>query len=173
MIEIIENKIIEKLKENFFEFEIQSFPVDFENYYITGAKGCILVRYENSKMSAQNSMTAVNSDETYNFSVFTGIRYLQKHSDGYPHLKKLKKVLNGMTIQNKRVAVIEQNFEDEIRGDLYYGFKVSIEFPLIDEYEDLSIASFSATALSEQIEGRDGRQSVRRACDKQDHSTTL
>ena len=143
MKKIIENSIIERLKENFSGFEIKSFPVNFEKYYISGAKGCILVRYENSKMNAQNAITAVNSDETYYFTVFTGFRYLQEHSDGYPYLKKLKKILNGLPILNKRLVLNEENFEDEINGDLYYSFKVSIEFPLIDEYKDLSFTSFS------------------------------
>lgn len=141
MLKIIETTVINKLKEQFPEFEIDSFPVDFSLYTFTSPLGCILLRYDKSKISNQNALCAVMADESYNFVVFTGLRYAQTHSDVYPFLKKLKTVLNGLNILNKKLLVNEISFEDEINGDLWYSYDIQITLPLTDEYPDISAAS--------------------------------
>lgn len=140
MLDIIENSILDKIKETFPEFEIDSFPVAFEDFTYTSPTGCILVRFENSDMSNQNTVCAVMSDETYNLTVFASIRYAQKHSDCYPFLIKLKSLLNGLPILNKRLVLKKQSFETEIAGDLWYTNEVTITLPLTDLYSDLSQA---------------------------------
>ncbi|MGN0014948.1 MAG: Gp37 family protein [Candidatus Gastranaerophilaceae bacterium] len=141
MIEIIENAILEALKENFAEYEIDGFPVDFENYVITSPVGALLLRYENHKNSAQTAMWAVNTDKTYNFTLFAAARYLRKHTEAYGFISLIERVLNGLTILNKRLTVTESNFETDLSGDLWYSFTLQITLPLIDEYKDLSEAN--------------------------------
>ena len=141
MLDIIENTIIQRLKEEFGEYEIDSFPVGFEEFTYTSPVGCILVRYEDSDMSRQNTVCAVMSDEEYNFTVFASIRYAQKHSDCYSFLTKLKTVLNGLLILSKRLIVSKVTFEAEINGDLWYTYPVKITLPLTDVYKDRSGAA--------------------------------
>lgn len=140
MIEKIENIILDKLKEKFEEFEVDSFPKNFEDYSPTNPNGCILVRFENSK-STGRTVSANHCDETYNFSIFADIRYAYKHCDCYPFLHKLKKTLNGLNILNKRLYITKREFIDDIAGDLWYGYSVEVELPTIDEYPDLSRAN--------------------------------
>ncbi len=141
MIKTIENSILSKLKEVFKKFEIDSFPTDFENYTYTSPNGCILVRYESSNIENQTALTAVNSNETYTFSIFISIRYAKKHSDCYDPLSKLKRTLNGLSILHKRLVLSKREFLDEINGDLWYGYSVSITLPITDEYPDTSEAN--------------------------------
>lgn len=138
MIEIIENTILNKLRENFEEYEIDGFPVDFDNYVITSPVGALLLRYENHKNSQQTAIWAVNSNKTYTFTLFAAARYLKKHTEAYGFNTQIEKVLNGLTILNKKLVVTEGDFETELSGDLWYSFTLQITLPLIDEYKDLS-----------------------------------
>ena len=138
MIEQIENTILDALKEKFKESEIDSFPSSFENYNFTSYDSCILVRFENSDIAPQNSITKVNTEETYNFTVFIGKRFTRVHSDCYPFLHEIKKVLNGLSIMSKRLILSKRRFEEDISGDLWYSYGVKITLPVIDEYKDLS-----------------------------------
>gem|GEM_PF-4916459 len=140
MINLIENTITEALKKKFTESQIDSFPVNFEDYSFTSYDSCILIRFEDASFSSQKSITRVNSMQTYNLTVFAGIRYAMKHSESYPFLKEIKKVLNGLPILSKRLVLSRIKFEAEISGDLWYSFSVNIELPVIDEYGDLSEA---------------------------------
>lgn len=141
MIRIIEKAIIDKLKEHFAEYEIDSFPVDFDNYVITSPVGALLLRYEKHENSSQKTQWAVNTDKTYKFTLFAAARYLKKHTEAYGLISAVEKVLNGLTILNKRLIVSESDFETELSGDLWYSFDLKITLPLIDEYKDLSRAA--------------------------------
>lgn len=141
MIDIIEKAITDRIKEEFKTFSVDSFPVDFEKFTYTSPEGCILVRFEKSDIIEQQSITSVTSYETYSYSVFFSKRYAFKHSDSYGYLNKLKRVLNGMPILNKRLVLSGREFLDEINGDLWYGYSVYINLPVQDEYKDLSEAN--------------------------------
>lgn len=140
MIETIENAILDNLKEYFEEYEIDGFPVDFDNYVITSPVGALLLKFEKFKNSSQTTQWAVNTEKTYNFTLFAAVRYLKKHTEAYGLISAIEKVLNGFTILNKRLIVSEGNFETELSGDLWYSFNLQITLPLIDEYRDLSVA---------------------------------
>ena len=140
MIDIIEDTILVKLKEKFIGFDVESFPVNFQKYNFLSPKGCILTRYEGSKMSEQITNISTMTSEKYNFTVFIALRYLSTHKKANPFLEELKTVLNGMPILTKRLKVNELNFEEEINGDLWFSYPVEIEFYLVDEYKDQSAA---------------------------------
>ena len=141
MIEIIENSIKIKLLETFKNYEVESFPADFENFKFFSHNGCFLVRYEGSKIAEQHTVVAVKEDETYNFTVFMALRYLKRHEEVYEKIKDLKKALNGLPILNKRLRITSINYEDVIDGDFWYSVGLAITFPLIDNYPDLSNCS--------------------------------
>ena len=141
MIETIENEIIKTLKENFEQFEVDSFPVEFQHFQFTSHTGCLLVRYEDSTSEVQNTLTSVMSNEVHSFSVFLALRYLAKHIQAYQHVNKLRTVLNGLPILNKKLVLNKIEFIDNINGDLWYGAEISINLPIIDIYRDLSIAN--------------------------------
>lgn len=151
MITETEKTITSRLKEVFNEFEVDSFPVDFQKYDFLSPKGCILVRFENSTIKEQQTTTAVNSEETYNFTIFAAFRYRQKHSDTYQFLTQFKTVLNGIEILNKRLVLKKTNFENEINGDLWYSFDVEITLPINDNYEDTSEANQVIGILDKKI----------------------
>lgn len=141
MINVIEKAITDSLKDVFKEFQVDNFPVDFQKFGFLSPKGCILVRFENSTVSTQTTMTAVNAEETYHFTIFAAMRYAQKHSDTYSFLQEIKRTLNGLNIMNKRLVYTKRNFENEINGDLWYSFDCQITLPVKDEYKDISAAA--------------------------------
>ena len=141
MIKIIEDYIIKKLKEEFSEYEVDGFPVNFERYTITSPVGAMLLKYEKHTNSVQKTNWAVTTEKTYKFTLYEGIRYLKKHTEAYNDISKTERVLNGLTILNKRLSVTECNFVKSLSGDLWYSFSIAITLPLTDEYKDLSIAN--------------------------------
>ncbi len=138
MISIIENDIINKLKEKFAEYEIDGFPVNFDKYSFTSPKGCLLLRYNGHENAVQSTLWAVNTNKKYDFTLYAGIRYAQKHTDCYKFLDEVEKVLNGLTIINKRMCVSGCKFKAETNGDLWYTYDLTISLHLNDIYEDLS-----------------------------------
>lgn len=138
MIDIVENRISQTLAENFQEFDVMPFPVNFEEFTYTSSAGCFLTRFENMVFQVQNTLTAVNCNTDYNFTVFFSARYLQNHSEAYKFLKKLIKTLNGLDILNKRLTLKKLVFEDEINGDLWYSLGVCVNLPTVDENKNLS-----------------------------------
>ncbi len=140
MIDIVENSISKTLLENFPEFDVQPFPVDFEQFNYTSSVGCFLTRFENMVFQAQSTLTAVNCNVDYNFTVFFSARYLQNHREAYQFLKKIIRLLNGLNILNKRLTLKKLAFEDEINGDLWYSLGVCINLPVVDENKNLSIS---------------------------------
>ena len=141
MIEQIENTIITELKKHFWQSEVDSFPVDFEKYNFLSYHSCILVRFEGSDISNQNTIVSVNANETYNFTIFAAKRYAKKYSDCYPFLKCIKAKLNGLSVLSKRLILSQIKFEDEISGDLWYSFSTKVTLPIVDEHKDLSAAN--------------------------------
>ncbi len=140
MIDTVENRISQTLEEKFPEFDVLPFPVNFEEFHNTSPTGCFLTRFENMVFQVQNTLTAVNCNTDYNFTVFFSARYLQNHREAYEFLKKLVKTLNGLDILNKRLMLKKLVFEDEINGDLWYSLSVCVNLPVVDENKNLSIS---------------------------------
>lgn len=138
MLKTIETSIKERLRKVFPKFEIDSFPKNFDKYKFFSHNGCLLVRFENSSCSSQNTVTAVNANETYNFTIFAAFRYATKHFDCYDDINALKTILNGLPVLNKKLVLNKTDYETEINSDLWYSLSVSITFPMKDEYNDLS-----------------------------------
>ncbi|MCD8024747.1 MAG: Gp37 family protein [Candidatus Gastranaerophilales bacterium] len=138
MIDKVEHSILEVLKEQFEEFEVDSFPSNFEDFSFTSPKGCILIRFEDAAFDSQHTVYACTSGGNYKFTIFIGFRYLNKHSESYSYLNHLKTVLNGFEIMNKRITLNKLEFVEDITGDLWYAMSISINLPLSDENEDTS-----------------------------------
>lgn len=140
MIETVENAILKALEENFSDYEVDSFPLDFENYQITSPKGAILARFEDENFK-EATINANNSKNKIAFTVFCAQRYLYKHNEAYPLLEKVRSVLNGLDILNQRLYVSRKQFEDVIKGDVWHSYSVYVTLPASDNYPDKSEAS--------------------------------
>lgn len=130
-IEQIETEIIKKLKalDCFDGFQIEPFPVDFEKFAFTSGKGCVLVRYDGSDYTKPQTLNVVTQDETLDFSIIIGLRYLKLYRNSYLFLENIKHSLTGLKIGGKKLYPKKREFVNKIRGDLYWGYVFSITLP--------------------------------------------
>lgn len=130
-IDIIEEAIIEKLKsaKDLEGFTVDSYPKDILSYNTLSPKGCVLVRYEASSFTAPQAFGSVSQDETFEFSVFIGLRYLNKYNESYPYIQIIKTLLTGLSIKGKRLYPKKRQFVDLIKGDVYWGYSFNITLP--------------------------------------------
>lgn len=143
-IEIIEDAILDKLRSSkrLEGFLIESFPKDIESFEFTSPKGCILVRYEASNFTTPQAMGLVSQDETFEFSVFIGLRYLQRYRDSYESLRLIKELLTGLLIKGKRLYPKKREFVDLIKGDLMWGYSFNITLPTQEDTTSDNIIPF-------------------------------
>jgi len=129
MLEIIEDKLTEKLKEGFEGFDIESFPADFKSYSFTSPTGCILLRYDASAFSSQQSINQVSQKETYEYAVFLAVRGCYTFKDSYPYLKRLKNALQGLDINGFKVILKKRSYIQQKTSDLWWGTIINVVFP--------------------------------------------
>lgn len=143
-IDIIEEAIIERLRssDELSGFDIDSYPKDILNFNFVSPKGCILVRYEASSYTTPQTTGPVSQDETFEFSVFLGLRYLQKYRDSYHYIKIIKKLLTGLSIKGKRLYPKKRQFVDLIKGDMYWGYSFNITMPTEEDSKLDNIVPF-------------------------------
>ena len=132
MLDQIEKELNGELKSKFEGFDIEPFPAKFEDYSFTSHNGCLLIRYNGSSFSNQNTVLAANQSETYTYSMIMGIRYCNSFKDCYKWIKLLKDTLNGLTICGYRIVLKQVKFLEEIDTDLWWG----VSFSLVQEFED-------------------------------------
>lgn len=132
MLEKIENAIIECLKsqKRLKQYKVEAFPADFSSYSFTTAKGCLLVRYDGSSYTKPQNLNAITQDETFEFSVITGLRALKKYNDSYPVLQIIKETLTGLNINGKKLYPKKREYIDRFKSDLYWGYLFSITLPV-------------------------------------------
>ena len=137
-IEIVENAIMDRLMnaEELKGVDIEPYPADISEFDFLSALGCILVRYDNSSYTKPQTMPCVTQDETLEFSVFIGLRYLKAYRDSYPWLKIIKRLLTGLCVKGKRLYPTKRQFVDLVKGDLYWGYSFNITLPA---QEDISL----------------------------------
>ena len=131
MLDQIEKTLNGELVTNFEGFDVESFPAKFDEYNFTSHNGCLLIRYDGSSFSNQNTLLAANQSETYNYSIIMGLRY-ENFKACYKWIKQLKNTLLGFTVCGYRIVLKQIKFLDEINSDLWWG----VSFSLVQEVTD-------------------------------------
>ena len=129
MIEKIEESILDVLRENFEDYDVLEFPPKFEEFYFTQANGCILVRFEGSQFSEQTTVTKVEQEETYKYSIVLGLRSRQSFKECYPTLRRVRTLLKDMSIYGRRIQLEKQAYLENINGDLWWGIGIKVTLP--------------------------------------------
>jgi hypothetical protein len=128
MIETIENLILEKLKSDFENFTVESFPADFQTYDFTSAIGCLLVKYDGSDFEKPKSLSTVVQERNVLFTVVIGLRQLNKYADSYYYLEKVRNKLTGLNFWGKKLYPVKDRFlADTGNGDIYLGQQYRIK----------------------------------------------
>jgi hypothetical protein len=127
--ETVENKIIEVLKLNFSDFDVESFPANFENYNFTSSKGCMLIKFVNTLYSSQTTVWDVNQDSTVNFEIISCYRSMDNYGQIHKPQQKLKDTLQGLEILGRKIILIKEEFLKEKNTDLYCKLTFKIDIP--------------------------------------------
>ncbi len=127
MLNDIENTLIEKIKAIYPNLDVTSFPLDFERYDFTNHDGCALVKYQGSTFSQQNTVWEVSQDETYEYKILLGLRYLRTFQEANPVISNLKKILQGLLIVNHKVTLKMIKFEGVDNGDLWFSITINLK----------------------------------------------
>lgn len=129
MLEQIELTLKEKIKSIFESFDVVSFPTNFKDFSFTSSSGCVLLRYDASAFSNQQSVWQVTQEETYEYTIFLGVRSCYNFEESYPYLEKLKLALQGLQVNGFKVILKKRSFVEEISGDLWWGLIVNLTLP--------------------------------------------
>ncbi len=127
MLDNIEKELIKNIEAIYPNFDVTSFPLDFERYDFTSHDGCALVKYQGSTFSEQNTVWEVSQDETYEYKILLGLRYLRSFKDANPVISNLKKILQGLLIVNHKVTLKMIKFEGVDNGDLWFSITINLK----------------------------------------------
>lgn len=122
----VEEILIETLKKTLPEFDIESFPVNFQAYTFTSPIGCILVKYVKTSYKEQNTIWNVNQDSVLKFTLIIGLRGLSKYFEMHEPIQKIKDVITGLEIMGRKIILNDDQFLAEINTDLYCGISLNI-----------------------------------------------
>lgn len=125
--ESFENAILENLKSNFSDFDVESYPSDFENYHFTSAKGCILVKFVNTIFSPQLTVWDVNQISTTTFEIISCYRSMDNYGQIHYPQQKIKDTLQGLEILGRKITLEKEEFLKEKNTDLYCKLVCKIE----------------------------------------------
>ena len=104
MLTNIEKELIQAIENIYPDFDVASFPLDFDRYDFTNHDGCALVKYQGSTFSQQNTVWEVSQDETYEYKILFGLRYLRTFNEANPVISNIKKILQGLLVVNHKVT---------------------------------------------------------------------
>ena len=124
---IVENSIISALKSVFPDFDVECFPVDFENYTFTNPQGSILIKYLQTDFSEQNTIWEVGQETTLKFNIISCYRGLASYNEVYEPQNKIKRTIQGLEILGRKIILEKEQFLAEINTDLYCGITCKIK----------------------------------------------
>lgn len=135
MFDKIEQMILEKLKETpkFKGFDVLPFPENFDKFGFKSERGCLLVKYDGSEFTKPETINFVRQDETLEFSVMAGFRYVRTLQETYPAVEEIRKVLTGMNIFGRKLYPKKRQYIGHVKGDLYYGYVFAVTVPSTEE----------------------------------------
>lgn len=131
----VENVIISSLQTAFPDFECCSFPTKFEEYTFTSPVGCLLVKYDYTQFTTQETVWTVQQSGNLKFSIIAGYRGLQNYKEIHPYQAKIRTALRGLELYGRKFTIGKEEFLSEINGDLYVGLDLGIKITEEDEYE--------------------------------------
>ena len=118
-IQTVETIILDTIKNEFQNFDVESFPVDFSNYHFTSSLGCILVKFNSAEFNEQNTIWNVNQDYTLSFDIISGYRGLTTYNEVYPLQQNLKNILQGLEILGRKITLKKEEIFKEVNTDIF------------------------------------------------------
>jgi len=135
-INLIENEIILKLKEEFPEVLVQGFPDKPAEFILLHSIGAILVHYQGSNYSNSNALAFVTQENKKEFSITIVTRNLRTHNGAYEFLDKVKHTLTGYKINGCSPLIpIKDFFISENAGIWQYGINFSTTTQNVQDLE--------------------------------------
>lgn len=127
MIDTAENAIISLLKDNFTDYDVQSYPAKFEEYRFYNPQGCLLTQFQAANFAKSRDIDVLAQNVTLTFALYAGLRYPRTHKEAYPVLSDLLKTLTGHYVDGfGRLNIQSLSYLDEIDGDLWYGLTCTL-----------------------------------------------
>lgn len=142
MLTNIEKELIQAIENIYPDFDVASFPLDFDRYDFTNHDGCALVKYQGSTFSQQNTVWEVSQDETYEYKILFGLRYLRTFNEANPVISNIKKILQGLLVVNHKVTLKMVKIEGTDNGDLWFSITINLKLVAhnVKEYGGLANA---------------------------------
>lgn len=131
----IEDKIIEKLKEEIPELLVRGFPDKPAEFLLLHPIGAILIHYQGGNYSKSQSLGYVNQTKTAEFSITIVTRNLRSNAGAYELLDSVRAILTGYRIDGcSQLTPVKENFISENKGIWQYAINFSLTLPCIQIY---------------------------------------
>jgi len=121
-IKIVEDAIIERLKAQIADIQVEGFPENVEQYVFNHPKAAILVQYRSSDFTRSQVLDRISQIMSLTFAcilVSRGLRATETHSGAYTYLDQVREALTGFQpvpntqgiskLQPTREAFIDEN----------------------------------------------------------------
>lgn len=129
----IENKIIEKLKEEISDLHIEGFPDKPQNFNLIHPKGAILIHYQGGNYSSSKSTSSIVQEKKLEFVLTIITKNLRSNEGAYTYLDKVKEILTGHKIDGcSKMYPIKENFLSEDAGLWQYSISFSMTIQNIE-----------------------------------------
>ncbi len=124
MIQEIENKIIEKLKEEISDVAVEGFPDVPGNYMLKHAVGAVLVRYIGAKFEKPQNYSRIFQEGYSQYAITIIMRNLHRKkriSGIYDKLDEVREILTGFSPDGRfKMFPVSEDFIDEENGIWQY-----------------------------------------------------
>ena len=131
----IENSIIEKLKLEFPEVLVQSFPDKPSEFILLHPIGALLVHYQGSNYSNSNTLGYISQENKKEFSITIVTRNLRENQGSYEYLDKVKNILTGFQPDEcSRLMPTKDFFISENKGIWQYGINFSLTTSNVQDF---------------------------------------
>jgi hypothetical protein len=123
----VEDAIINKLKADITDLQIEGFPEDYDQYQFLHPKGAILVAYSGSDYTKSAVLDRVSQIQTLHFDILLISRGLRTHTGAYTYLDQIRASLTGYQPTGlSKVYPTKEEFVDQETGIWRYNISVSV-----------------------------------------------
>lgn len=136
LIAYCEDNIKTALSKAFPNFDIISFPTNFEKYTFTSATGCLLIKFSGASFEKQNTLWNSNQSSKVRFAIIAGYRGLNNYNEIFEPQQLLKNTLCGLEVLGKKLYLIDEQFLKEKNTDIYCSTTFEIEL-FQDDFNEL------------------------------------
>lgn len=135
-IDFIEQKIVERLKQNIENILIQSYPEKPQEFVFTHPVGAVLIHYQGGTYKPTTSFSSLLQTKRLDFSLTIITRNLKNNNGAYELLDRVRKLLTGFEVEGcTKLTPTKEGFLAETNGIWQYTINFETTTQCVEDVE--------------------------------------